>query len=214
MTTTLDSNLYSVMNARKSVRVFDPSATIAKEEIEEMLKLATIAPSSSNLQSWRFMVFQDSELKEELKTIVNNQAGNNQAVVENSSAVIAVLGNIDAYKKVEQIYTQNVAEGHMDDSIKDRTIAGTNAVYPNMPREVRMNIASFDAGLVSMQLMLIAKEKGYDTLPMGGFDKVKFAEKFNLPSDQFPIVLIALGKAAAPAYGSSRLPLDDVVRFM
>ena len=102
----------------------------------------------------------------------------------------------------------------MDDSIKDLTIASTNAVYPNMPREVRANIASFDAGLVSMQLMLIAKEKGYDTLPMGGFDKVKFAERFDLPGDQFPVVLIALGKAAAPAYGSSRLPLDEVVRFI
>ena len=69
----------------------------------------------------------------------------------------------------------------MDDSIKDFTIASTNAVYPNMPREARVNIASFDAGLVSMQLMLIAKEKGYDTLTMGGFDKVKFAERFDLP---------------------------------
>ena len=209
MTTTLDSNLYSVMKARKSVRVFDPNATIAKEEIAEMLKLATIAPSSSNLQSWSFIVFQDSELKKELKEIANNQAQ-----VEDSSAVIAVLGNIDAYKKVEQIYTQNVAEGHMDESIKDRTIASTNAVYPNIPREARVNIASFDAGLVSMQLMLIAKEKGYDTSTIGGFDKVKFAERFDLPSDQFPIVLIALGKAAAPAYGSSRLPLDEVVRFI
>ena len=209
MTTTLDSNLYSVMSARKSVRVFDPNATISKEEIAEMLKLATIAPSSSNLQSWSFIVFQDSELKKELKEIANNQAQ-----VEDSSAVIAVLGNIDAYKKVEQIYTQNVAEGHMDESIKDRTIASTNAVYPNIPREARVNIASFDAGLVSMQLMLIAKEKGYDTSTIGGFDKVKFAEKFDLPADQFPIVLIALGKAAAPAYGSSRLPLDEIVRFI
>jgi len=197
------------MKERKSVRVFDPNATIAKEEIAEMLKLATIAPSSSNLQSWSFIVIQDPEVKKELQIIANNQVQ-----VGDSSAVIAVLGNIDAYKKVEQIYTQNVAEGHMDESIKDRTIASTNAVYPTIPREARMNIAAFDAGLVSMQLMLIAKEKGYDTSTIGGFDKVKFAERFDLPGDQFPIVLIALGKAAAPAYGSSRLPLDEVVRFI
>jgi len=197
------------MKDRKSVRVFDPHATIAKEEIAEMLKLATIAPSSSNLQSWSFIVIQDPEVKKELQVIANNQVQ-----VGDSSAVIAVLGNIDAYKKVEQIYTQNVAEGHMDESIKDRTIASTNAVYPTIPREARMNIAAFDAGLVSMQLLLIAKEKGYDTSTIGGFDKVKFAERFDLSSDQFPIVLIALGKAAAPAYGSSRLPLDEVVRFI
>lgn len=209
MTTTLDSNLYSVMKARKSVRVFDQNATIAKEEISEMLKLATIAPSSSNLQSWSFLVIQDPEVKKELQVIANNQAQ-----VGDSSAVIAVLGNIDAYKKVEQIYTQNVAEGHMDESIKDRTIASTYATYPHAPIEARMRIAAYDAGLVSMQLMLIAKEKGYDTCTLGGFDKVKFAERFDLPSDQFPIVLIALGKAAAPAYGTSRLSLDEVVRYI
>ncbi len=209
MITTLNSHLYSVMKERKSVRVFDTNATIAKEEIAEMLRLATIAPSSSNLQSWRFIVIQDPEVKKELQVIANNQVQ-----VGDSSAVIAVMGNIDAYKKVEQIYTQNVAEGHMDESIKDRTIASTRAVYPTIPREARMNIAAFDAGLVSMQLLLIAKEKGYDTSTIGGFDKVKFAERFDLPSDQFPIVLIALGKAEAPAYGSSRLPLDEVVRFI
>jgi nitroreductase len=209
MIKTADSSLYSIMKARKTVRIFDTNVTITKEEIEEILELATIAPSSSNLQSWRFLVIQDTAVKKELKAIANNQA---QA--EEASAVIAIMGDVDAYKKVEQIYTQNVAEGHMDESIKDRTIASTHAVYPNVSREARMNIAAFDAGLVSMQLMLIAKEKGYDTSTMGGFDKVKFAERFELPENVFPIVLIALGKAAAPAYGSSRLPLAEIVDFI
>lgn len=211
---TTHSNLESIMKARKSVRVFDPSFTIEKEEITEMLALATVAPSSSNLQSWRFLVFKDTELKNDLKDIAHSQVGMNQSAIEAASAVIAIVGDAKAYNKVEQIYAQNVAEGHMDDTIKDRTIAGTRAMYPSKTREELKNVASFDAGLVSMQLMLIAKEKGYDSLVMGGFDKVKFAEKFNLPENEFPIVLIALGKAAAPAYGSSRLPLDEIVRFM
>ncbi|MEG0439382.1 MAG: nitroreductase family protein, partial [Solibacillus sp.] len=115
---------------------------------------------------------------------------------------------------VEKIYTQNVTEGHMDDTLKDLTISNTHRLYPSLPLAVRQNIASFDAGLISMQLMLIAKEKGFDTVTMGGFDKVKFAERFELPENQFPIVLIAIGKAAAPAYGSSRLPLKDIARFI
>ena len=49
---------------------------------------------------------------------------------------------------------------------------------------------------------------------MGGFDKVKFAERFELPDNVIPIVLIALGKAAAPAFGSSRIPLDEVGDFI
>lgn len=209
MTTSTSSKLYDLMTARKSVRVYDPNFQITRAEIEDILKQATTAPSSSNLQPWNFLVIQDQDVKKELRAIANNQAQ-----VETSSAVIAVLGNSEMYKNVEQIYTQNVAEGHMDESIKEQMIANTNATYPYAPKEARMNIAAFDAGLVSMQLMLIAKEKGYDTVPMGGFDKAKFADRFDLPENIFPIVLIALGKAAAPAHGSSRLPLEEVARFI
>lgn len=209
MTVNVESPVVKVMQERKSVRAYDPDFKISKEELEEMLALASTAPSSSNLQSWNFIVIQDQEVKKELRAIANNQAQ-----VETSSAIIAVLGNIDAYKNVEKIYTQNVEEGHMDESIKERTIENTYKVYPNAPVEARMNIAAYDAGLISMQLMLIAKDRGYDTIPMGGFDKAKFAERFELPEHLFPIVLIAVGKAAAPAFGTSRLPLEDIARFI
>ncbi|MBZ5199732.1 nitroreductase family protein [Planomicrobium chinense] len=209
MTVNVESPVVKVMQERKSVRAYDPDFKISKDELEEMLTLASTAPSSSNLQSWNFIVIQDQEVKKELRAIANNQAQ-----VETSSAIIAVLGNIDAYKNVEKIYTQNVEEGHMDESIKERTIENTYKVYPNAPVEARMNIAAYDAGLISMQLMLIAKDRGYDTIPMGGFDKAKFAERFELPDHLFPIVLIAVGKAAAPAFGTSRLPLEDIARFI
>ena len=209
MTTGTQADLYSVMHDRKSVRVYDPAATISKEELSEMIKEATSAPSSSNLQPWRFLVIQDTAVKKELRAISNNQE---QA--ETASAVIAVLGDIEMYKKVEQIYTQNVTEGHMPEASKEAMIASTNRVYPNVSDEVRKNIATFDAGLISMQIMLIAKEKGYDTVPMGGFDKEKFAERFELPSNVVPIVLIAVGKAAGPAYGSSRLPMNEILKFI
>lgn len=209
MKTMTRSDLYSVMEARKSVRVYDPTFTISKEELEEIITEATTAPSSSNLQPWRFLVIQDQEVKKELKAIANNQEQ-----VETASAVIAVLGDTEMYKKVEQIYTQNVAAGYMPEATKDAMIANTNRTYPYASDEVRKNIASFDAGLISMQLMLIAKEKGYDTVPMGGFDKEKFAQRFELPNNVVPIVLIAIGKGAAPAYGSSRLPIDEILKFI
>ncbi|MFY0516758.1 nitroreductase family protein [Lysinibacillus sphaericus] len=209
LTTKTDSPLYTIMQERKSVRVYDPTFKIPQVELEEILKEATSAPSSSNLQAWRFLVIQDDATKTELRTIANNQAQ-----VETSSAVIAVLGNAEMYNQVEQIYTQNVEEGHMDEAQKNLMINNTLQTYPSAPLEVRKNIATFDAGLISMQLMLIAKEKGYDTVTMGGFDKVKFAERFELPAHIFPVVLIAIGKAAAPAYGSSRLPLEDIARFI
>ncbi|EOR24754.1 nitroreductase family protein [Cytobacillus oceanisediminis] len=202
------SQLEQVMKSRKSVRAYDSTYKIEKKELEEIIELATSAPSSSNLQSWRFIVIQDQELKKELREI-----GNNQAQIEDSSAIIAVLGDTEAYRNVEEIYEQNVSLGYMDQSIADRTVNNTQSLYPNLPKPILTQIASYDAGLISMQILLLAKERGYDTVVMGGFDKAAFAKRFELPENQFPITLIAIGKAAAPAFNTSRLPLDKITKF-
>jgi nitroreductase len=209
MPTTIDQSLSTVIRERRSVRKYDPNFKISKEEIEDILNEAILAPSSSNLQPWQFIVIQDQETKKELRAIANNQEQ-----VETSSAVIAVIGDKEMYKNVEKVYHSAHEAGFMDEANMNRMIEGTNKMYPFAPDEIRANIASFDAGLVSMQLMLIAKAKGYDTVPMGGFDKQKFMEKFNLSDRYMPIVLIALGKAAAPAFQTTRLPLEDVVQFI
>lgn len=202
------SQLEQVMKSRKSVRVYDSTHKMDKQELIEILEMATSAPSSSNLQSWRFIVIQDQEIKKELRVI-----GNNQAQIEDSSAIIAVLGDTEAYRNVEKIYEQNVSLGYMDQTIADRTISNTQSIYPNLPKQTLAQIASYDAGLISMQILLLAKERGYDTVVMGGFDKAAFAKRFDLPENQFPITLIAIGKATAPAFNTSRLPVEKITKF-
>lgn len=201
--------LLEVMHARKSVRKFDANYTIDKEDITTMLDEATSAPSSSNLQPWRFLVIQDQELKKKI-----NRFSFNQEQIETASAIIAVIGDTEMYHNIDEIYLSNLAAGNIDEEHVQIQINNAKAAYPNAPLEARRNIATFDAGLVSMQLMLIAKARGYDTVPMGGFDKQQFAESFELESRYEPLVLIALGKAALPAYGSTRLPIDAITTYM
>lgn len=202
-------NLSTLIRERRSVRKYEPEFNIPKEEIIDILKEATLAPSSSNLQPWKFIVIQDQETKKELRSIANNQEQ-----VETSSAVIAVLGDKEMYRNGEKVYRSAFEAGFMDEANMSRMIEGTNKLYPSAPVEARTNIASFDAGLVSMQLMLIAKDRGYDTVPMGGFNKQQFIEKFNIDERYMPIVLIALGKAAVPGHQTTRLPIEDLVEFI
>ena len=205
----IDQTLSTIIKERHSVRKYDPSYKMSKEEIESILEEAIQAPSSSNLQSWRFLVIQDQETKKELRQIANNQE-----CVETSSAVIAVLGDTEMYKNVEKIYDMNVEAGYMDKAIRNQIVQNTVNSYPYASKEARESIASFDAGLVSMQLMLIAHAKGYNTVTLGGFNKQQFAEHFEIPERYAPIVLIAIGKAAAPSYQTTRLPLKDVAKFI
>ena len=203
--TTIDQ----LIHERKSVRKYKENVVIPHEEIQTLLQKAITAPSSSNMQPWRFIVIEDQQVKKELRVIANNQEQ-----LETSSAIIAVLGDLEMYKNAEKIYDANYEQKFMPRELADLMIKNSLALYGNLPQETMKNIVHFDAGLISMQIMLLAKDMGYDTVPMGGFDKVKFAEKFNLLPNEVPILLIAIGEAAAPAYGSSRLPLEQIVRYI
>ena len=208
MTTTAMKSLSDVIKERHSVRKYDPNFKISRQEIEEILGEAISAPSSSNLQPWRFIVFDDQNTKKELREIANNQEQ-----VETSSAVIAVLADKEMYRNIERIYRSANEAGYMDEANMERLIKSANSTYPHASEEIRKNIAFFDTGLVSMQIMLLAKAKDYDTVPMGGFDKAKFSQRFAVPERYEPVVLIALGKAAAPAFKTTRIPLKEVLEY-
>ncbi|MEI5905679.1 nitroreductase family protein [Bacillus spongiae] len=203
-----DIEFFTVAKERRSVRQYDPSFKIEESEIRDILEVATQAPSSSNLQPWRFLVIQDQAEKERLLPIANNQ----QQIVD-ASVVIAVLGDIQAYKNAERIYSELVKNGLMTDEIKDMYVNSILQNYGTFPAERLSKIAMIDGGLVAMQLMLAAKAKGYDTVPMGGYEEDKFIEAFNVPENLEPVMLISLGKGAKAGFPKTRLPLDDILEW-
>lgn len=81
---------FDVIRKRRSVRSYDPENKISREELTEILRQATLAPSAANLQPWRFLVIDSPALKQKLLPIAFNQ----QQLVE-ASAVIAVLGDLE-----------------------------------------------------------------------------------------------------------------------
>ncbi|WP_427109287.1 nitroreductase family protein [Lysinibacillus xylanilyticus] len=206
MTTTKPVN--QIMHERKSVRKYNANTTISRETIMQLLEDATSSPSSSNMQPWRFIVIDDKEIQKNI-----NIFSFNQEQIETASAIIAVIGDTEMYLNAEEIYSKNVELGYMPEEIASKLAQDSLAMYGAIPKEALLNIVHFDAGLISMQIMLLAKEMGYDTVAMGGFDKSKFAEYMELPSNEVPILLLAIGEAAGPAYGSSRLPIERLVRF-
>ncbi|WP_088547184.1 nitroreductase family protein [Paenibacillus aquistagni] len=208
MSVQVSQDFHQVVKERHSVRYYDPSVKMTRAELEEILHEATLAPSSSNLQPWRFLVIEDQALKEKLLPIAFNQ----KQVVD-ASAVIAVFGDLKWYERGEQIYSASVDAGYMTEEVKQQFVGTAENVYRNMDEARKKSIVHIDGGLVSMQLMLSARARGYDTVPMGGFDGVKFKEAFNVPEHYENIMLIAIGKAAQPGRPTVRLPLDQIVSW-
>jgi nitroreductase len=199
---------FNVIQDRRSVRSYDSEVKISREEMNEILQQAALAPSGANLQPWRFLVIDAQELKQKLLPIAFNQ----QQVVE-AAAVIAVLGDLESYKLAGKIYGMAVEAGYMSAETAESFVERYQGMFRSMPRENVLQKVSIDGGLVSMQLMLVARAKGYDTVPMGGYDHAKFVEAFDIPERYAPVMLIAIGKAAKPGHPTVRLPIEDVAFF-
>ncbi|MCQ6563777.1 nitroreductase family protein [Paenibacillus mendelii] len=195
-----------VAKGRRSVRSYEPTE-ISKEDVQEILETATLAPSSSNMQPWRFLVAHDKESKSKLESAVLDF--NKQRVAE-ASVGIVLLGDLKGYEKAEKIYDQAVKAGYMTEENKTQFVKSSLNLYRSIPQDKLKEIVLVDGGLVSMQLMLAARAKGYDTLPMGGYDPVKLKELFGISDQYMPIMVIALGKAAQEGRPTTRLPIEEV----
>ncbi|MFD4931933.1 nitroreductase family protein [Peribacillus butanolivorans] len=212
MTTTaqLTNDFKEIVTGRRSIKNYDKSVKISREEMEEILTLATLAPSSVNMQPWRFLVIDSPKGKATLAPL----ARFNQNQVETSSAVIAVFGDMNNFDNGEEIYGKAVDLGLMPLEVKENILASFAGYFEKITSEEMKEVVLVDGGLVSMQLMLAARAYGYDTNPIGGYEKDQIAEAFGLDKDRYvPVMLISIGKAADNGHQSVRLPIDKVAQW-
>ncbi|MGC3771258.1 nitroreductase family protein, partial [Enterococcus faecalis] len=89
MTTYTTNDFSEIVFGRKSVRVYDETHKISHEEMLTMIQEATTAPSSVNMQPWRFVVVESEAGKEKLKPLIRFNTRQN----ETSSAMLLIFGD-------------------------------------------------------------------------------------------------------------------------
>ncbi|MCZ8542439.1 nitroreductase family protein [Psychrobacillus psychrodurans] len=204
------NNFNEIVLERRSVKVYEPEVKISREEMTEILAEASRAPSAINMQPWRFLVIDSAEGKEKLAPL----ASFNQTQTMTSSAVIAVFYDANNIDYIDEIFGKAVEHGYMSQDIMDMQLQQAKPYYANMSTSELRDVNLIDSGLVSMQIMLVARAHGYDTNPMAGYDKERIAEAFGLNKDRFqPVMLISIGKAAKEGYPSYRLPVETITTW-
>ncbi|TKD67905.1 nitroreductase family protein [Pseudalkalibacillus hwajinpoensis] len=210
MNATKINDFNEIITGRRSIRHYDSSVKISKEEMTEILTEATLAPSSVNLQPWRFVVIDSEEGKATLAPL----AKFNQTQVETSSAMIAVFVDMNSLDYADEIYDSAVQKGYMPAEVRDRQLPAIKGLLETMSPEQFKEMNVIDGGLVSMQLMLTARAHGYDTNPIGGYEKDQIAEAYGMDKDRYyPVMLISIGKAADTGYQSVRLPIESITEW-
>ena len=199
-----------IVYGRRSIKEYDPTVKISREEMSEIIAQASKAPSSINMQPWRFLVIDSEQGKEKLAPLSRF----NKDKVLSSSAVIAVFADLNNFDYAEEIYSNAVERGYMPQEVKEFQLNAFKPLYEKMSDEEMKDTIMLDAGLVSMQLMLVARAYGYDTNPIGGYEKDQIAEAYGLEKERYiPVMLISIGKAINEGFQSYRLPVDTTTKW-
>lgn len=108
----MNQELIDLIIGRKSIRKFDPNQKISRNELQQMIGEASRAPSTLNLQPWRFLVIESAVGKDQLKPLFFNSP----SIIDESAAMIAVMGDLQASDYMEKGF--DTIRLHPDEIIK------------------------------------------------------------------------------------------------
>ncbi len=191
------------IETRRSIRKF-VREPMNEGDLREILRLASLAPSAWNAQTWRFAVVQTTEIKEQLQA-----AAYGQPQVTNAPAVIVVYSDMeDTLNTVEE--TAHPGMGDEGRTGQRKTFDGA---FGSQDVAQRGQWGLSQANIAFGFLMLAARGLGYDTVPMLGFQPDKVRELLGLPEHVQFAGLLPIGKRAEDGFPHHRHNVERVTKF-
>lgn len=226
------------LNARRSVRVYDRTP-IPEEVMEDCLRDATLAPSSSNLQPYELYWVHDPVKKARLAEDCLAQPAATTA-----AEMVVIVARPDLWDANRATLVEAMTGGG------ERPLHGLLDEYYNkvIPRMMRTDPVGFhnlvrrcfywfkgrsgpsmrtpvnrgdhriwahiQSSLAAQTLMLSLTAHGFDTCAMGGIDKKRIGELLELPRAAEVSMVIAAGRGSPEGlYGPRlRLPEDRLIK--
>jgi nitroreductase len=194
-------NVTTAIKTRRAIKAFDPEHRMSEAEIKKLMSHAMLAPTAYNIQNWRFVVVQDPELRKQIRA-----ASWDQAQVADASILVILTADLKSWEKQPERYWKDAPK-----PVRDYLVPVIDQYYRGH-EQVQRDEGMRSCGMAAMTLMLAAKEMGYDSCPMDGFDFDAVGKLINLPADHTPAMFVAIGKGIKdPWPRGGQLPMDEIV---
>ena len=188
--------------SRRSIKAFDPEHRLTAEEEQTLLEATIQAPTSFNIQHWRFVLLKDPALRQRIRT----EFGNDQAQMTDASLLVLFTADVKAWAKDPARYWVNAPKEVAD------LLVGWMGPFHEGRDALQRDEAQRSIGMAMQTLMLAAQELGYQSCPMIGFDVDAVADLVNLPEDHVIGPMVAIGKGTKEAWPKpGQLPLGEIV---
>lgn len=195
---------------RRSANNFDENVAITEADLKPIFEQVKLAPSAFNLQHTEYTVVMDKPLKEKVR-----QATGGQYKVHTASAVIIVTADRYAYEQTGHINEGMKNLGMITEKELEDMIESTTAFYDVRGEGFKKDEAIRNGALSAMLFMLAAKNAGWDTCPMIGFDEEKLREVVDVPETHEIALMITIGKEAGTTrMRGYRKPVNEFVKFI
>jgi len=195
-------NVKETVYARRSIKEYDPEHKLTAEEERELLETTIQAPTSFNIQHWRFVILRDPELRQKIR----KELGNDQAQMTDASLLVLFTADTKAYAKSPERYWANAPKEVAE------LLVGWMGPFHEGREWLQRDEAQRSIGMAMQTLMLAAKDMGYESCPMIGFDIEAVGKLINLPDDHVMGPMVAIGKGTKDAWPKpGQVPLEELV---
>ncbi len=194
-------NILETIETRRSIKHYDPAHTMPEADVERLMQLARLAPSSFNMQNYRFVLVRDPELRRQIRAVAWDQAQ-----VTDASLLVVMCADLKAHEQKPERYW-----AHAPQPVQDILVPALKGFYSGKEQLIR-DEAMRSTAFAGMTLMLAARGLGYETCPMVGFDPDEVSKIIRLPEDHAISFMIAIGKGLQePWPRGERLSVDETV---
>ncbi|MCA9409325.1 MAG: nitroreductase family protein [Candidatus Omnitrophica bacterium] len=181
-------NTIDAIKQRRAIKHYDSQHEMSNEEIQELMSLAMLSPTSFNIQNWRFVVVKDKDLRQKIRV-----AAWDQAQVTDASLLVILCAHLKSWANPQR-YWVNAPQ-----PVQDFLVPMIEEFYKEK-EQLQRDEAMRSCGIAAQTLMLAAKSLGYDSCPMVGYDAEQVAKLIKLPDDYVISMFVVIGKAVKAAW--------------
>ncbi len=212
-------DLTQTIRERKSIRAFTP-VSVSRQQVEEILSLAVLAPSAINLQPWEFTVVMGEEKARLSRTLIKAYR---EKQISCSPGNVKPLSKTFSRRGVESFEVMNPCLAQMGTDFGTFINEGSCNFY-GAPAAIIITLDSafsrarlVDIGITLGYLVLAAHEKGLGTCPIGLINAYEEEVKdlLNIPDSKDIVIAVALGYPDWDSpVNSFKTPRDSVDQFV
>lgn len=217
------TDVAALSQARHTCKAYDKTKRIDEQTLQQILEALRFAPSSINIQPWRFLVADNDTAKARIAKSMTDGDTHNVSKVMNASHTLILC----THTTLDDAHLQKIlnAEEQAGRFTTPQSKAARLALCQNYLHQYAQdpaklsNWAEQQTFIALGHLLMVAKLAGVDATAIGGFNADVINEEFDLTAQQLTAtVIVSLGYGSDDDFNKTlpkaRLDFHEVIQFI